>query len=64
MAQQQLKAVTLVSSGEPVVSPSEQTEKKEPEDVPDGKFYSIKTENENMIFKSRSSWDNKLSELR
>ena len=52
------------SSGEPVVASSEQTEKKESEDVPDGKFYSIKTENENMIFKSRSSWDNKLSELR
>ena len=54
------------SSGETVVAPSEQTrsEKKEPEDVPDGKFYSIKTENENMIFKSRSSRDNKLYELR
>ena len=58
------------SSGE-AVAPSEQTEpvqeKKDepvPEDVPDGKFYSIKTDNENMIFKSRKSWDNKLTELR
>ena len=62
--------VSSGSSGEPV-APSEQTEpvheKKDesvPEDVPDGKFYSIKTDNENMIFKSRKSWDNKLTELR
>ena len=55
------------SSGESV-APSEQAvtvpEKKESEDVPDGKFYSIKTDNENMVFKSRKSWDNKLTELR
>ena len=57
------------SSGDTVAHTSEQTEieqekKDEPEDVPDGKFYSIKTDNENMIFKSRKSWDNKLTELR
>ena len=57
------------SSGDTVAQTSEQTEieqekKDEPEDVPDGKFYSIKTDNENMIFKSRKSWDNKLTELR
>ena len=58
------------SSGE-AVAPSEQAEPVQekqdepvPEDVPDGKFYSIKTDNENMIFKSRKSWDNKLTELR
>ena len=63
--------VSSGSSGEAVAPPSEQTEpvheKKDepvPEDVPDGKFYSIKTDNENMIFKSRKSWDNKLTELR
>ena len=59
------------SSGETVAQTSEQTEIEQekknepvPEDVPDGKFYSIKTDNENMIFKSRKSWDNKLTELR
>ena len=60
------------SSGEAVAQPSEQTEpvqekKDEPvpeEDVPDGKFYSIKTDNENMIFKSKKSMDDKLTELR
>ena len=60
------------SPGEAVAQPSEQTEpvqekKDEPvpeEDVPDGKFYSIKTDNENMIFKSKKSMDDKLTELR